>query len=73
MSKPNKFLSHKGEILGYALKAKNNSNKIAYISVGHKKGLATSIQLVESITRTNQFIPEPLIVAAKSYQNNKIE
>ena len=59
------FVSHKGEILGYALKAKNNSNKIAYISVGHKISLTTSIQLVESMTRTNQFIPEPLRVADK--------
>ena len=59
------FVSHKGEILGYALKGKSNSNKIAYISVGHKISLTTSIQLVESMIRTNQFIPEPLRVADK--------
>ena len=61
----NNFVSHKGEILGYALKSKNNSNKIAYISVGHKISLPTSIQLVKSITKTNQYIPEPLRVADK--------
>ncbi len=62
---PNNFVNHKGEVLGYALKSKNNSNKIAYISVGHKITLLTSIQLVKSITKINQFTPEPIRVADK--------
>jgi len=59
------FVSHEGEILGYALKSKNNSKKIAYISVGHKITLPISIKVVKSITKTDQYLPEPLIVADK--------
>jgi deoxyribonuclease V len=59
------FVSHKGEILGYALKSKYNSKKMIYVSVGHKISLPTAIQLVKSLTRMNQNIPEPLRVADK--------
>jgi deoxyribonuclease V len=59
------FVSHKGEILGYALKSSENSKKVAYVSVGHKITLPTSIEVVKSITKTNQYLPEPLIVADK--------
>ena len=59
------FVSHKGEILGYALKSNNNSKKVVYVSVGHKISLPTAIQLVKSLTRMNQNIPEPLRVADK--------
>ena len=57
------FVSHKGEILGYALKSTNNVKKMAYVSVGHKISLPTAIQLVRAITKINQNIPEPLRVA----------
>jgi len=59
----NNFVSHKGEILGYALKSKNNSMKMAYVSVGHKISLPTAIQLVRALTKINQNTPEPLRVA----------
>ena len=59
------FVTHKGEILGYALKSNENSKKVAYISVGHKISLLTSIELVKSITKINQYIPEPLRIADK--------
>lgn len=59
----NNFVSHDGEILGYALKSTNNLKKATYISVGHRISLPTSIEVVKSITRTNQYIPEPLRVA----------
>lgn len=59
------FVSHEEEILGYALKSKNNSKKVAYVSVGHKITLPTSIKVVKSITKTDQYLPEPLIVADK--------
>ena len=59
------FVTHKGEILGYALKFNENSKKVAYISVGYKISLLTSIELVKSITKINQYIPEPLRVADK--------
>jgi deoxyribonuclease V len=59
------FVSHKGEILGYALKSIENSKKVAYVSVGHKISLPTSIEVVKSITKANQYLPEPLIVADK--------
>lgn len=59
------FVSHKGEILGYALKSNKNSKKVAYVSVGHKITLPTSIKVVKSITKTDQYLPEPLIVADK--------
>lgn len=59
------FVSHKSEILGFALKYDKNSKKVVYVSVGHKIGLATSIELVKSITKSNQYIPEPLRVADK--------
>lgn len=57
------FVSHKGEILGYALKSRNGSKKMVYVSIGHKISLPTAIQLVKSLTRINQNIPEPLRVA----------
>jgi deoxyribonuclease V len=57
------FVSHKGEILGYALKSKSGSKKMIYVSIGHKISLPTAIQLVKSLTRINQNIPEPLRVA----------
>ena len=50
------FVSHEEEILGYALKSKNNSKKVAYVSVGHKITLPTSIKVVKSITK-NRSIP----------------
>lgn len=59
------FVSHKEEILGYALRPNENSKKVAYVSVGHKITLPTSIEVVKSITKTNQYLPEPLIVADK--------
>jgi len=59
------FVTHKSEILGYALKFNENSKKVAYISVGHKISLLTSIELVKSITKINQYIPEPLRIADK--------
>jgi deoxyribonuclease V len=59
------FVSHKGEILGYALKSSENSKKVAYVSVGHKITLPTSVEVVKSITKTNQYLPEPLTVADK--------
>ena len=59
------FVTHKGEILGYALKFNENSKKVAYISVGYKISLLTSIELVKSITKINQYIPEPLRIADK--------
>ncbi len=59
------FVSHKGGILGYALKSNENSKKMVYVSVGHMVSLSTSIELVKSITKTNQYIPEPLRVADK--------
>ena len=59
------FVSHEEEILGYALKSKKNSKKVAYVSVGHKITLPTSIKVVKSITKTDQYLPEPLIVADK--------
>ena len=59
------FVSHKGGILGYALKSNENSKKMVYVSIGHKISLPTSIELVKSITKTNQYIPEPLRVADK--------
>jgi len=59
------FVTHKDEILGYALKSNENSKKVVYVSVGHKISLPTSIELVKSITKINQYIPEPLRVADK--------
>ncbi len=38
---------------------------MAYVSVGHKITLPTSIKVVKSITKTDQYLPEPLIVADK--------
>lgn len=70
---PDNFVSHNGEILGYALKSNNNLKKVVYVSVGHKISLPTSIEIVKTITKTNQYIPEPLRVADKLSKklNNK--
>lgn len=70
---PDNFVSHKGEILGYALKSNDNPKKVVYVSAGHKISLTTSIEIVRSLTKTNQNIPEPLRVADKlsKEQNSK--
>jgi deoxyribonuclease V len=57
------FVKHNGEILGYAIKGDTNPRKTVYVSIGHRISLPTAIQLVRSLTKTGEWIPEPLRVA----------
>lgn len=51
------------DIIGYAIEKADNKNKRIYISIGHKISLLTSIQLIQSLTKKGNVIPEPLRIA----------
>lgn len=66
------FIMNKGCILGYALKRKNTPKKTVYVSVGHKTSLFTAVELVRSLTKKDEILPEPLRIAdieSKNYCN----
>jgi deoxyribonuclease V len=57
------FVKYNEEILGYAIKRDTNPRKTIYVSVGHRISLPTAVLLVRSLTKTGEWIPEPLRVA----------
>jgi deoxyribonuclease V len=57
------FVKYGDNILGYAIKRQGKSNKMIYVSVGHRISLLTSIRLVKSLTKKEELIPEPLRIA----------
>lgn len=57
------FVRYDGNMLGFAIKREKHSRKTIYISTGHRVSLSTSIQLVKSLTRSGNLIPEPLKIA----------
>ncbi len=60
---PDGFVKYNEEILGCAIKRGTNPRKTIYVSIGHRISLPTAIQLVRSLTKTGEWIPEPLRVA----------
>ncbi len=57
------FVKYNEDVLGYAIKREGNLKKMIYVSIGHKISLLTSVQLVRSLTKIGELIPEPLRVA----------
>jgi deoxyribonuclease V len=62
------FIAYSGEVLGYRI-AKNSKKEI-FISVGHYISLATAVDVVKRVTKTNEWIPEPLRLADINSKNN---
>ncbi len=64
------------DVLGYAIKREGNSHKKIYVSIGHRMSLITSIQLVKSLTKKGELIPEPIRIAdfeSKDHGNKGFE
>lgn len=64
------YIEYKGEILGYRIKKTNK--KDIYVSIGHKIGLATAINIVMDLIKDNERLPEPLRLAdinSKKYKS----
>jgi deoxyribonuclease V len=59
----NSLGKYNDDVLGYAIQEEGNPNKMIYVSTGHKISLLTSIQLVISLTKIGELIPEPLRIA----------
>ena len=62
------FIAYGGEVLGYRIS--KDSKKEIFISVGHYISLATAVDLVKKITKTNEWIPEPLRLADINSKNH---
>ncbi len=60
---PDGFVKYNEDILGYAIKNEVNPRKMIYVSIGHRISLPTAVQMVRSLTKTGELIPEPLRVA----------
>jgi deoxyribonuclease V len=68
------FVKYNEDVLGYAIKREGNLKKMIYVSIGHKISLFTSIQLVRSLTKIGELIPEPLRIAdieSKDHDNKE--
>lgn len=63
------FIKYKEDILGYAIKNDKNPKKRIYISIGNRTSLHTAVILVESLTKKDKLIPEPLIIADRESKN----
>ena len=63
------FVRYDGNILGFALRRGEHSRKAIYVSIGHRVSLSTSIQLIRSLTRLDNLIPEPLRIADIASKN----
>ncbi len=57
------FVKYNEEILGYAIKRDTNPRKTIYVSVGHRISLPTGVRMVRSLTKTGEWISEPLRAA----------
>ncbi|MFL6339231.1 MAG: endonuclease V [Nitrososphaeraceae archaeon] len=55
------FVEFGGDILGFQIG--NTHKKQTYISTGHKVSLGSAINIVKELTKTGQWIPEPLRIA----------
>jgi len=68
------FVRYDKEVLGYSIKRDEYLKKVIYVSIGHKVSLSTSIEVVRSLTKIREWIPEPLRIAdilSKDYDNKE--
>ncbi len=62
------LVQYNGNIMGYRIR--KAPGKDIFVSVGHYISLATAIDVVTKLTRTNEWIPEPLRLADINSRNN---
>jgi deoxyribonuclease V len=72
--RPDGFVKHNEDVLGYAIKREGNPKKMICVSIGHKISLLTAVRLVKSLTKLGELTPEPLRIAdieSKDHGNEK--
>jgi len=63
------FIDDCGEIIGYKVNNTGNDKRSVYVSIGNQISLATSIRLVQELTKEAHWIPEPLRIADINSKN----
>jgi len=66
MTRKDGFVELDGEVLGKAIVATRTGKdltKKVFVSVGHKVSLRSAIRIVRKLTRTGEYLPEPLRIA----------
>jgi deoxyribonuclease V len=61
------FVEYGGEILGFEIAI--DHKKQIYVSIGHRVSLASAINVVKMLTKTGQWMPEPLRIAHINSRN----
>jgi len=52
------FVKYNKEVLGYSIKRDEHLKKVIYVSTGHKVSPSTSIEIVSSLTKIGEWIPD---------------
>jgi deoxyribonuclease V len=52
-----------GKTLGYMITAEGRRKKNLYVSIGHRMSLESAVSLVKSMTKKEEWLPEPLRLA----------
>jgi deoxyribonuclease V len=61
------FVEYGGEILGFEIAI--DHKKQIYVSIGHRVSLPSAINVVKMLTKTDQWMPEPLRIAHINSRN----
>jgi deoxyribonuclease V len=63
------FIEDCGQIIGFKVVNSRNDKRSIYVSVGNLISLATSIRIVQELTKKGEWIPEPLRMADINTKN----
>lgn len=63
------FVKKNNDIIGYAIQKEDNVSKTIFVSIGNNISLLYSIQLVKTLTKKGELIPEPLRIADRITKN----
>jgi deoxyribonuclease V len=63
------FIEDNGEIIGFKVNKTGHDKRSVYVSVGNLISLATSVRLVQDLTKEEHWIPEPLRIADINSKN----
>ncbi len=63
------FVEDRGQIIGFKLTSPTDHRKSVFVSVGNLISLATSIRIIQEITKEGYLIPEPLRLADINSKN----
>lgn len=66
---PDNFVKENYDVIGYVIKKEDNVNKMIFVSIGNKISLLYSIQLIKTLTKEGELIPEPLRIADRITKN----